>query len=180
MHSRLKIGTDCLVSCNPPFCSNKSTNTHTQRCYIGSFVFGYRFCLTQSIRLKCVLIQSTFRNSIAVGVYDSQGIEQKKYACESASDIVKWNAIPTEGAELKNGHSLLVWSEDQRGSIIYQLNSSRLRQVNANCTVTSVSERSKTYETKNASKREERKSHVTIIVNNHRTPSRTTKTKKKH
>ena len=28
MHPRLEIGTECLVSCNPPFCSNKSTNTH--------------------------------------------------------------------------------------------------------------------------------------------------------
>ena len=151
-----------------------------QRCYVGSFVFGYRFYLTQSIRLKCVLIQSTYRNSITMGVYDAQGIEQKKYACESASDIVKWNPIPTEGAELKNGHSLLIWSEDQRGSIIYQLNGSTLREVNANCTVASVGDRSKTHETKNASRREERKSHVTIFVNNARMPSRATIKNKKN
>ena len=154
-------------------------NITAQRYYVGSFVFGYRFRLTQSIRLKCVLIQSTYKNTITVVLYDAQGIPQNEYACVSASDIVKWNAIPTEGAELKNGHSLLVRSEDQRGSIIYELNGSRLRRLNTNCTAASVSKRSKTRLTMSAFQRKERKIHITMIANDHRTPSRMRITNKK-
>ncbi|CAF1146013.1 unnamed protein product [Adineta steineri] len=109
-----------------------------QRFYNGSFIFGYRFHFEQSIRLKYVLIQSTYRNNITASFYDETGEEQKQFSCESINDTFKWNIISTDGIELQTGHSLLIWSSDHEGSIGYQQRSSRFQQVNPICAVAGV------------------------------------------
>ncbi|CAF0763117.1 unnamed protein product [Adineta steineri] len=109
-----------------------------QRFYNGSFIFGYRFHFEKSIQLKYVLVQSTYRSNITASFYDETGEEQKQFSCESINDTFKWNIISTDGIELKNGYSLLVWSSGHEGSIGYQQRSSRFQQVNPICAVAGV------------------------------------------